>query len=102
MNLIFKVFNLCKLYKNRFQKCQISQGGPLHPPDDQSGGWEAQGGPLHPPDFDRGLAPPLWTPLETASGELKGGFKAIEMILQRAKKRLTNFLVLQLCRFLIF
>ena len=61
---------MCKLYKNRCQKCQISQVGPLHPPDDQSGGWEAQGGPLHPPDFDRGLAPPPWTPLETASAEL--------------------------------
>ena len=64
------------LYKNRCQKCQISQGGPLHPPDDQSGGWQkirgvgSTGGPSHPPDFDRGVAPPPWTPLETASGFL--------------------------------
>ena len=33
----------------------------------KSGGWEAQGGPSHPPNFDRGVAPPPWTPLETAS-----------------------------------
>ena len=70
MNFIFKRCNLCKLYKNRCQKCQISQGGPPHPPDDQSGGWEAQGGPSHPPDFDRGVAPPPWTPLETASATI--------------------------------
>ena len=40
----------------------INQGG-----GKKSGGWEAQGGPSDPPDFDRGVAPPPWTPLETAS-----------------------------------
>jgi len=40
----------------------INQGGGKKP-----GGWEAQGGPSHPPDFDRGVAPPPRTPLETAS-----------------------------------
>ena len=43
---------------------KISQGGPLHPPDDQSGGWEAQGGPSHPPDSDWGVAPPPGPPLK--------------------------------------
>ena len=41
----------------------INQGG-----GKKSGGCEAQGGPSHPPDFDRGVAPPPRTPLETASG----------------------------------
>jgi hypothetical protein len=43
----------------------INQGG-----GKKSGGWEAQGGPSHPPDFDREVAPPSWTPLETASEAL--------------------------------
>ena len=74
VNFIFKRCNLCKLYKNRCQKCQISQGGPLHPPDDESGGWQkirgvgSTGGSLAPPWFWQGggatpLDPPynrLW------------------------------------------
>ena len=43
----------------------INQGG-----GKKSGGWEAEGGLSHPPDFDRGVAPPPWTPLETAPGLL--------------------------------
>ena len=60
---------MCKLYKNRCQKCQISRGVPCTPlminqgGGKKSGGWEAQGGPSHPPDFDRGWRHPPWNRL---------------------------------------
>ena len=69
---------MCKLYKNLCQKCQISQGVHGTPlminqgGGKKSGGWESQGGPSHPPDFDRGVAPPPWTPLETTSAGIPG------------------------------
>ena len=65
MNFIFKRCNLCKLYKNRCQKCQIPQGGPLHPPDDQSeGGKKIRGVPRTPLILTGGWRHPPGPPLK--------------------------------------